>query len=136
VGGPRQQLEQRVRVQFERIVRQRLGLTDAQMAQLRASNQRFAPERRALNVRERQIRQSIRAELQPGGTPDETRVASLTDSLFALQRQRLDMLQSEQRELGTFLSPSQRVRYYALQEQLRRRVEAMQRMRLGGPAVQ
>ncbi len=135
VGGPRQQLEQRLRMQFERIVRQRLQLTDAQVAQLRATNQRFAPQRRDLQMRERQIRQAMRAELRPGAVPDEKRLSGLVDSLFALQRERIDMLQSEQRDLATFLSPSQRVRYYALQEQLRRRVEAMrqrQQMMQGG----
>jgi capsule polysaccharide export protein KpsE/RkpR len=122
-------------MQFERIVRQRLQLTDAQVAQLRATNQRFAPQRRGLQMRERQIRQAMRAELQPGAVPDEKRLGGLVDSLFALQRERIDMLQSEQRDLATFLSPSQRVRYYALQEQLRRRVEAMrqrQQMMQGG----
>jgi hypothetical protein len=124
-GAPRQQLEQRLRQQFEQIVRQRLQLTDAQVAQLRATNQQFAPQRRDLATRERQIRQAMRAELQPGTAPDETRLSTLIDSLFALQRQRIDMLQSEQHQLATFLTPSQRVRYYALQEQLRRRVEQM-----------
>ncbi len=122
-------------MQFERIVRQRLQLTDAQVTQLRATNQRFAPQRRDLQMRERQIRQAMRAELQPGGAPDEKRLGTLVDSLFALQHERIDMLQSEQRELATFLTPSQRVRYYALQEQLRRRVEAMrqrQQMMQGG----
>jgi hypothetical protein len=127
VGGPRQQLEQRVRMRFEQIVRQRLQLTDAQVMRLRATNQQFAPERSALATRERQIRQSMRSELRPGVVPNEQRISVLTDSLFAVQRTRLDMLQSEQRQLATFLTPSQRVRYYALQEQLRRRVEAMRR---------
>lgn len=130
-GGPRQLLEQRVRMLFERIVRQRLQLTDAQVARLRTTNQEFAPRRRDLATRERKIRQTMRTELRPGGVPDQARLATLMDSLFALQRERLDMLQAEQRELATFLSPAQRIRYYALQEQLRRRVEAMRQARLG-----
>jgi periplasmic protein CpxP/Spy len=132
MGGPRQQLEQRLRMQFEMIVRQRLQLTDAQVVQLRSTNQQFAPQRRALAAREREIRQTMRAELQPGSTPNEQGLSGLTDSLFALQRTRLDMLQTEQRQLATFLTPSQRVRYYALQEQLRRRVEALRQRQLRG----
>jgi len=132
VGGPRQQLEQRLRMRFEQIVRQRLQLTDQQVAQLRSSNQHFAPQRRALNMREREIRQSMRAELQPGVAANEQHVSALTDSLFGVQRARLDMLQSEQRDLATFLTPSQRVRYYALQEQLRRRVEALRQGQMMG----
>ena len=116
-------------------MRRRLGLTDVQVQQLRQSNQRFAPERRALAAHEREIRQTMRAELRPGSTPNEARLSVLIDSLFVLQRARLDMLQSEQRQLATFLTPSQRVRYYALQEQLRRRIEAMRQRRQGAQGV-
>lgn len=130
IGRQRQQLLQRIRVQFEQIVRRRLQLTDDQLARLRETNRRFAPQRQALAGHERNIRQAIRAELQPGVPTDEHHVAVLMDSLFAIQRERLDMVQSEQRELATFLTPSQRVRYYALQEQLRRRVEAMRQAQL------
>jgi periplasmic protein CpxP/Spy len=136
-GGPRQQLEQRIRIRFEQIVRRRLQLTDDQLTRLRQTNRRFAPQRQALAAHERTIRQAIRAELRPGVATDEQRVGVLMDSLFVLQHQRLDMLQSEQRELSTFLTPSQRVRYYALQEQLQRRVQAMrqaQQRALQGPA--
>jgi hypothetical protein len=138
IGGPRQQLEQRLRMRFEQIVRQRLQLTNQQVAQLRASNRRFAPQRRALAMREREIRQAMRAELQPGVAANEQHLSALTDSLFGVQRARLDMLQSEQRDLATFLTPSQRVRYYALQEQLRRRVEALrqQQQRMGQPNLE
>jgi periplasmic protein CpxP/Spy len=130
IGGPRQQLEQRIRIQFEQIVRRRLQLTDDQLMRLRQTNRQFAPQRQALTAHERNIRQTIRAELRPGVVTDEHRVALLMDSLFVLQHERLDMLQSEQRELATFLTPSQRVRYYALQEQLQRRVQAMRQAAL------
>jgi hypothetical protein len=129
-SGPRQQLERRLRLQFEQIVRQRLQLTDAQVIKLRATNRQFAPQRRALALREREIRQEIRANLRPRGALDEPRVSTLIDSLLVLQHARLDLLQSEQRDLATYLSPSQRVRYYALEEQVRRRIEALRQRRL------
>jgi hypothetical protein len=133
-GGPmRQRLEQRVRERFEQIVRQRLQLTDDQMQKLRQTNQRFAGQRRTLTEQERGLRSEIRRELQPGVAANQTHVAALTDSLFAIQRQRLDMAQAEQKELATYLSPVQRVRFYGLQEQLRRRLE-MIRQRRQGPA--
>jgi flagellar biosynthesis GTPase FlhF len=131
-GGPRRQmLEQRVRERFEQIVRQRLQLTDDQMQKLRQTNQRFAVQRRALTEQERGLRSEIRRELQPGVAANQTHVAALTDSLFAIQRQRLDMAQSEQKELATYLSPVQRVRFYGLQEQLRRRLEMIRQRRQG-----
>jgi hypothetical protein len=131
-GGPaRQRLEQRVRERFEQIVRQRLQLTDDQMQKLRQTNQRFAAQRRALTEQERGLRSEIRRELQPGVAANQTHVAALTDSLFAIQHQRLDMAQAEQKELATYLSPVQRVRYYGLQEQLRRRLELIRQRRQG-----
>lgn len=131
-GGPgRQRLEQRVRERFEQIVRERLQLTDDQMLKLRQTNQRFGARRRALTEQERGLRSEIRRELQPGVAANQTRVAALTDSLFAIQHQRLDMAQAEQKELATYLSPVQRVRFYGLQEQLRRRLELIRQRRQG-----
>lgn len=130
-GPGRQRLEQRVRERFEQIVRQRLQLTDDQMQKLRQTNQRFAAQRRALTEQERGLRSEIRRELQPGVAANQTHVAALTDSLFAIQHQRLDMAQAEQKELATYLSPVQRVRFYGLQEQLRRRLELIRQRRQG-----
>ena len=130
-GARRQMLEQRVRERFEQIVRQRLQLTDDQMQKLRQTNQRFAAQRRALTEQERGLRGEIRRELQPGVAANQTHVAALADSLFAIQHQRLDMAQAEQKELATYLSPVQRVRFYGLQEQLRRRLEMIRQRRQG-----
>jgi hypothetical protein len=128
-GAQRQQLEQRLRQRFEQIVRQRLHLTDQQVVQLRQTNQHFALRRRELNERERGVRQAMRAELRNVDALDQPRLAAQIDSIFALQRLRLDIAVSEQRELSGFLTPSQRVQYYALQEQLRQRVEQLRRQR-------
>jgi periplasmic protein CpxP/Spy len=122
----RQQLERRIRRRFAQVVQTRLGLTDAQMAQLRATNAKFGAQRRPLAARERSIRQALRGEMRPGVAADQDRVSSLTDSLFQIQRERLDLAQAEQKELSGYLSPVQRVQYYALQEALRRRLEQLQ----------
>jgi protein CpxP len=127
--GRRQQLEQRLRQRLEQVVQARLHLTDDQMARLRETNGRFAGQRRALADREREVRQSMRAELVPGVAANQQHLSALIDSLFVLQRQRLDMLQSEQRELSGYLTPLQRVQYYGLQEQLRNRLEQIRRRR-------
>ncbi len=137
-AAPRRQLlEQRVRQRFEQIVRQRLQLTDEQVQRLRQTNQRFSVERRRLTDHEREMRGEIRRELQPGVAANQDHVAALTDSLFTIQRQRLDAAQAEQKELAGYLTPVQRVRYYGLQEQLRRRLELIrQRRRQGAPPDQ
>jgi len=132
-GPRRQRLEQQLRARIERVVQQRLHLTDEQLDKLRQTNARWAPRRRALVAQEGAIRREMRDELRPGATPDQHRLGVLIDSLFVLEHSRLDMLQSEQRELATYLTPEQRVRYYALQEQLRRRIQAL-RQRQAIPA--
>jgi hypothetical protein len=135
-GPRRQMLEQRVRQRFEQIVRERLQLTDDQMRKLRQTNQRFMMQRRTLTEEERGLRSEIRRELQPGVAANQAHVAVITDSLFAIQHQRLDLAQAEQKELATYLSPVQRVRYYGLQEQLRRRLELIrQRRQPAAPAA-
>jgi periplasmic protein CpxP/Spy len=129
-AGPRRQLlEQRVRLRFEQIVRQRLQLTDDQMRRLRETNEHFAGQRRVLSDRERELRRSIRSELVPGTAANQAHVAALADSLIAVQHQRLDILQAEQLEMAGYLSPVQRVRYYGLQEQLRRRMDQIRQRR-------
>jgi periplasmic protein CpxP/Spy len=127
--GRRQQLEQRLRQRLEVVVQARLHLTNDQMVRLRETNQRFAGQRWVLADREREVRQAMRAELMPGVAANQQHVSSLIDSLFVLQRQRLDMLQAEQRELAGYLTPLQRVQYYGLQEQLRNRLEQIRRRR-------
>jgi periplasmic protein CpxP/Spy len=135
--GRRQQLEQRLRQRLEQVVQARLHLSDDQMVRLRETNQRFAGQRRVLADREREVRQAMRAELVPGVAANQQHVSSLIDSLFVLQRQRLDVLQAEQRELAGYLTPLQRVQYYGLQERLRERLEQIRRRRQslqqGGP---
>ena len=40
-------------------------------------------------------------------------------------------MEQEQRELAKFLSPSQRARYFGLQDELRRGMQDLQRRRMG-----
>lgn len=133
-GGPggarREALVEQLQQRFGLIVRQRLRLTDDQAARLRQTNQRFGVQRRALNERERAVREAMRQELQPGVAANQEHLGSLIDSLIVLQRERLDVFQSEQRDEAQYLTPLQRVQYYGLQEQLRRRLEEIRRRRL------
>lgn len=127
-------LETRVRQRIATVVKARLGLTDEQMRQLAAVNGRIEPRRRDLLARERQARVAVRAELRRGPSADQERIASALDTLFRLQRERIDVAEEEQHELAKFMRPSQRAGYVALQEQLRRRIEEMRRKREGtGP---
>ena len=128
-AGPRRTaLEQRFRERFAEVVKQRVGLTDVQMQQLTEVNARFETRRRELFARERALRGEMRRALAGGedqGTQDK--VARLLEQALRVQRERLDLLEEEDRALTSFMTPIQRARYFGMQEQMRRRVDEMRR---------
>ena len=125
MGPQRAALEERFRERTAEIVRRRLQLNDDQMARLRTANQQFDRQRMALVADERQARQAVRAELVTGDAANQQKVASLLDQLMRLQRRRLDLVESEQRELGKFLTPVQRAKYFGLQNEIRKRMQEL-----------
>lgn len=129
-GGPgRQLVERRLREGLWRIARDRVGLGDDQMQRLEGTAARFDPRRRALLADDRAQRRLLRDELMAGDGANQDRVASALDRLLLLQRQRADLNAEEQRALAEFMTPVQRARYVALQEQVRRRADALRRAR-------
>jgi Spy/CpxP family protein refolding chaperone len=96
------------------------------MARLQAVNRQFETQRVALFAEERSARQALRAELT-ATNPNQQKVATLLDQLMAVSRRRLDIQANEQRELAKFLTPVQRAKYFGLQNQLRQRLEEVQR---------
>lgn len=132
-GGERRQLlERTIRRRFAEVVRNRLQLDDRQMHQLIGVNRKFEGQRRELNVRERDARLSLRGEVERDRQADNPRVATALQEMLAIQKQRAALLEDEDKDLSEFLSPVQRAKYMALQEQLRRRVEAMRRGEAAG----
>lgn len=121
----RDTLQARVQARMAQVLRTQLGLNDEQVRRLQATNRRFEAQRRELFERERRVRIELRAAIELGDSSQNARVGSLLDQTIQLQRQRLDLLEAEQRELATFLAPLQRARLYGLEEQMRRRVEEM-----------
>lgn len=128
-------LEGQVRQRIAAIVKQRLGLTDAQAQQLHETEARFDLRRRDLMQRERRVRQDLRRQLAPSVAPNQQRVAALLDQIMAIHRERVTMTEQEQRDLARFLTPIQRAQYLGLQTQLRSRIEGMRqgRGRAGQP---
>ena len=118
-------LEQRVRQRMAQVIQRQVGLTDEQMRKLGVENRKFEQQQRDLFVRERQVRLGIRDELELADTSRQAQVSRLIDQMLQIQRQRVDLLEAEQRELATFMTPQQRARYFGMQEQIRRRVEEM-----------
>lgn len=124
-GGPprgREELEGEVRRVFAQVVRNRVGLNDEQMQKLGPMSERHAVARRRLQADERATRAQLQVELLKQA-PSDTAVARLLDRFTEIQRQRVSLMESEQKDLAMVMSPVQRARFNALQEQLRRQVE-------------
>ena len=130
----REQLEARLRQQLWRVTKNRVGLTEEQMTRLAQTSRPFETERRQLAEQERSDRLALRRELLAGASANQDRVAAALERVLDVQRRRAQLQIDEQRQLAAFMSPVQRAKYAALQEQLRRRAENLrgQRVRPGG----
>lgn len=124
----RGQLEQQVRRRMFEVVRTRVGLDDGQMRRLQAVNERIEPQRRDLLQQERETRAQLRA-LMIASQPDQAKIDAGLRTLMQIQRRRLDLVEGEQQELAKFMTPLQRARFGALQEQMRRRLEQLRQRR-------
>jgi len=126
----RAELEMQVRRNFGRIVRQGVGLSDVQMRRLVPVTQRYEQQRRQLQIQERDARTSLRAIVGGGQSGDSAQVSQLLQALIDVQKRRVQILEAEQRDLAMFMTPMQRARFMAAQEQFRRRVEQMRQRRV------
>ena len=125
-------LEQQLRQRMAAVTRQRLGLNDSQMSQLEQSNARFAPQLTQLIANERETRRQLRMELT-SPTPNQQHVSTLIDQTINLQKQRVGLVEAEQRDLARFMTPVQRAQYVALQSEFRRRAQEMARQNSKNP---
>jgi Spy/CpxP family protein refolding chaperone len=118
-------LEQSFHEQSARVAQQKLGLTDAQLAQLAQSNARFTPQQNQLLMQERETRRQLRLEMTAGNQANQQHVSALLEDAIRLQKQRIALVEAEQRDLARFLTPVQRAGYLALQAQVRRRAQEL-----------
>jgi protein CpxP len=126
-GADRAQLEQQFQRMLYQMTRRRVGLTDAQMNQLVPINRRFDTQRRSLQRQERETRVALRDAMRDSTKADQAMITGYLDKLVQLQHQRADLIEQEQKDLAQFMTPLQRARYTALQEQVRRRVDQLRR---------
>ena len=124
-------LEQALRQRMATVTRQRLGLTDQQMTQLEQSNSRFGPQLMQLIASERETRRQLRLELT-SPTPNQQHVSTLIDQTLSLQKQRVSIVEAEQKDLARFMTPVQRAKYVALQAAFRRRAQELARKNAAG----
>ena len=124
-------LEQALRQRMATVTKQRLGLTDQQMTQLEQSNSKFAPQMTQLLASERETRRQLRLELT-SSTPNQQHVSALIDQTLSFQKQRVSIVEAEQKDLARFMTPVQRAKYVALQAEFRRRAQEMARQNAKG----
>lgn len=134
--GQRQQLQQQIRRTLWRVTKQRIGFTDEQMTRLERTSQRYDQERRQLALEEKAQRVSLRQEILADSSANQGSIAASLDRLHAVQQRRLDLQAEEQKEFATFMTPLQRARFGALQEQVRKRLQEFERARADAPAEQ
>jgi Spy/CpxP family protein refolding chaperone len=122
---PRQQLlQQRVRQAFDGVVRRQLSLNDEQVKRLSEVDRQYQVQRNQVNRDEREARLALREALEDSSrTPDQAKVDGYMSRLVKAQHRRAEILEAEQKDLSTFLTPVQRAKYFALRDQLTRRIQ-------------
>jgi periplasmic protein CpxP/Spy len=135
VNPNRAALEQQWRERSAQLAKQKLGLTDDQLTQLEQSNARFAPRLNQLALQDRETRRQLRLEMTAGSQANQQHVSALLDSSISLQKQRIAVVEEQQKDLARFLTPTQRAGYIALQAQVRRRAQELQRKNNGRGAI-
>ncbi len=129
-GRPRlEELRRRVRERYAERVQQELNLTPDQMRRLRLTVGGFADRRREMEARQRELREGLRRQLQPGIAAAPDSVARLTDELTDLRVRYAESFRAEQRELAQYLDPVQRAKITLLRERLVNRAQELRRRR-------
>ena len=111
------------------IMKDRLSLNDEQLDKLAEVTRRFERERFTQRGAEYRLRMSLRRELMKGDSASQDRVAELIAEMPDVQRRGIDLMEREQRELAQFLTPVQRARFIALQDEIRRNMEQIRERR-------
>jgi hypothetical protein len=126
----RERLQRQIETRFGQVVQQQLGLTDDQMTQLKATEDRFRPQRQALIRGQARVRTSLQAQMRPGEAADADSVRKLMDALQANRAELLRLDEAQDREMSAYLTPVQRARYQFLRERLIRRLQEVRRERM------
>jgi Spy/CpxP family protein refolding chaperone len=121
----RQMMEGQIGRRVEERMKTLLNLTDVQMGKVRDINMRHGQRMQMLNQQERDIRMALREEAISGDSTRQTQIADLLDKLTRSMRQRVDLMEQEQKDLAGVLTPLQRATYLGIQEQIRMQVERL-----------
>lgn len=119
-------LERRVQQAIAQAMQRQLNLDDEKVRQLQRTSAKFENERQQLLRDEREARQTLRRAIEDSTTTDQTKIEQAMARMVQVQRRRVDVLEAEQKDLATFLTPRQRAQYFSLRERIIRRVMEME----------
>lgn len=122
----RAEMERRVRAQMQRLLQERLELTDEQSEQLATIARSFDEQRRALRRSEIATRRRVEA-LVGEGDAAEGEAAQLLERMVELRREEAQLFADEQAALLEVLSPEKVLQLQALREEMGRRIRALRR---------
>lgn len=123
-------MEQRVRARIAQMIREELGMTEAEYQPVGEVLARFHQERRTLARSEQATRRRVEALLLEGGeNPAEAR--ELLAHLVELREEEAAIFRREQTALLEVLSPAQVLELHAVRERIIRRIRSF-RGRRGG----
>jgi periplasmic protein CpxP/Spy len=125
-------LEGRARQALFVAVQRQLKLDDSKMQKLQQTDAKFDPERRNLTRDEREARQALKAAMEDSTSPDQATIDASMKRVLAIQHRRVELLEAEQNDLATFLTPKQRAQYFAIRERVIRRMAEMEQDDAGG----
>jgi Spy/CpxP family protein refolding chaperone len=125
-------LARELRQKFNGVIQRQLNLSAEGTRHLEQVDRKFEQQRVALRRDEREARQGLRAALADTANVDQAKISQYMDQLTRGQRRRADIVEAEQKELSTFLTPMQRAKLQGLREQLTQRVRQLQQPGAGG----
>jgi Spy/CpxP family protein refolding chaperone len=121
--GRREDLEDEVRRNFARAVRERVGLTDDQMLKLGPITRKFEDQRRQVQRDERDARTKLMGLVMINAEADSVRIRQHISEMNEVRRRRMQIDEAEQKDLAGIMTPLQLAKFLALQENVRRRLE-------------
>jgi periplasmic protein CpxP/Spy len=122
-------IDQRVQRRIAEMLKERLSLSEDQVRQLEAVTRKLDQERRQVRGEEFRLRMALRTQLTAGDSASNDSIAVLLDRMPIMERRKIDLLETEQRELAQFLTPMQRAQYIAFQEEIRRSMDQIRERR-------
>ena len=125
----RQMLQQQVMQRYMANFREQAGLSDEQFERFRQVVTESTQQRRALELRERELWRAIEGQMRPGVAADVDSLNGLMDSLIAVQQERVDLARSERERYAEFLTPVQQAQLILATRRLQNNIEQIIRGR-------